>query len=510
MLRKVGLFLLALFLITSIGFPQRRGEPADQGLKLNLGLLGGTAESSAWNAPRVPRPNRQQAAPQQGFLSIATVEAGSPLSRAGLRPGDRIIEAGGEQLNNNPIRVFAQQLLEASNSRLSITYLRGENERETRISCPRQDAGRALDNGIDWLVENQSEDGGWPARLSSMNGRVVVTAVAGLALMATGGHRDSVRRAATFVAEHAGISDRERRRPQSSGNWNQDNWGLSFGGVFLCEYISQHNERAIRSGLTRMVRALEENQESSGGYGHGPGGPNALNYVELEVVSNFAMAALGMADDLRIDVDRDTLDNGLRYIIDCQNPATGSVGYSTRQGQQGMDGAGRTAGALWAFRMCGRTRTEAYNKMVTYFNDRMDDIMEGHASVYTHVLSAGLAARDLGRSAWGEFYDRFEAELVMHAKTDGSFAARPSAETHQMTNNSDASHGTAWCTAVNTLILALNTRHDLETVVSSAGRERRESNEDEEDPEDDDPEDEGDGDSETDRWRRWADAQRRR
>lgn len=506
MLKKFCFFVVTLFLLSTFSYSQQARQEQDSGLKIHLGLLGGKAESSNWTRPRSPN-RRQPQQPQQGYLRLTAVESGSPLSRAGLRVGDYILSADGDLLESNPIRKFAQELLEASGERLEITYRRGDNERDTRISCPRQDADRALDRGIDWLIENQSGDGGWPGRLSGTNGRVVITAVAGLALMADRGHSTEVRNAATFVAENAGVSNqRENRLNRGGGNWNQDNWGLSFGGVFLCEYLSQHNERAIRRGLQRIVEALEENQERSGGYGHGPGGPNALGYVELEVISNFAMATLGMAKDLRIDVDQDKLESGLRYIIDCQNPRTGSVGYSTRAGQQGMDGAGRTAGALWAFRKCGQTRLEAYTKMVEYFNGRMDDVAEGHASVYTHYLSAGLAARDLGRSAWGEFYERFEAELVMHAKSDGSFAPRPSAESHQMNSNSDATHGEAWCTAVNTLLLALNTRHDLETVVSSAGRSSR--NHEDSDGEESDEEDESDDSS--DRWRRWADAHRRR
>ena len=34
-------------------------------------------------------------------------------------------------------------------------------------------------------------------------------------------------------------------------------------------------------------------QESSGGWGHSNSGPNALNYVELEVMSTLALGAIG-------------------------------------------------------------------------------------------------------------------------------------------------------------------------------------------------------------------------
>jgi hypothetical protein len=45
----------------------------------------------------------------------------------------------------------------------------------------------------------------------------------------------------------------------------------------------------VKDRLFEVAKKLEANQEASGGWAHGPGGPNALGYLELEIVGNWSL-----------------------------------------------------------------------------------------------------------------------------------------------------------------------------------------------------------------------------
>ncbi|MCA8937033.1 MAG: hypothetical protein KDB68_12610 [Planctomycetes bacterium] len=317
-----------------------------------------------------------------------------------------------------------------------------------------------VDDALAYLAKQQQSDGGWECHLSGENGRVVMTSLCGMAMLAAGNsaskgtYKSNVKRAAEFVSANVGKESEFGRMGGSGANWNQTNWGLGYGGMFLAEVQNASPVKGVDDKLEWIAETILANMEATGGFAHGPGGPNALNYLELEIVSNYCVAALGGAMANGVDVDAKKVEKALDYIQQCGG-GKGGVGYSTRQGQVGWGDPGRTGGAIMAFGAVGRDDHSYYKSMVGYLQGNLHEIIEGHVSPTMHHLSAAAACYREGSKAWDRYWEAQRHECTMLRNPDGTFTARPTKESAQMGRNNDLDLGTDWNTAHWTIILCL-------------------------------------------------------
>ncbi|MHC4660280.1 MAG: DUF6288 domain-containing protein [Planctomycetota bacterium] len=286
-------------------------------------------------------------------------------------------------------------------------------------------AKKALKKALAYIASKQNDDGHWDCQMSGANGQVVVTSLCGLALMAGGSTLDSgpyalnVFRAVRFVSQNiTKIEDWEKKTQNGTVN-GQQNWRWGLGGMFLAEAYAKSKNPEIKTVLDEVVRLLAESQEPSGGWGHGPGGPNALGYVELEVVSNWALSAMGMAKSLGCKVKSFNFKKGMDYVLRCTNKA-GGVAYSTRPGQRGHGCPGRTGGAMLAFTLC-KNRPSNYSKMAAYLAKTMKQAPSGHASPVMHIMGSGLGAIQTSKEMWDQFAAQLIPVILQHTNPDGSF-----------------------------------------------------------------------------------------
>lgn len=240
-------------------------------------------------------------------LQVRSLVDGGPAEKAGIKTGDRITGVEGQPFAATPGPVVAIVLAcEAAEARgkkeaqVTLTV----NDKEVKVvfaalgkhsaTCPRKckKCERLVRSGVDFLVSKQRSDGCFPTELGGKTGKVVVTSLSGLALMAAAGPESSIARAADFVLARCGVADREDERlggGLGGGNWNQENWELGYGCLFLAEYARRTKRSDVKDRLFEVAKKLEANQEASGGWAHGPGGPNALGYLELEIVGNWSL-----------------------------------------------------------------------------------------------------------------------------------------------------------------------------------------------------------------------------
>jgi len=340
----------------------------------------------------------------------------------------------------------------------------GAHAKTCPAKCKKCEAisGRA----IEFLLSKQAADGSFPTELGGANGKLVMTALAGLALLAHGVGGGSpvdagFTRALDFVIAQIGKEDRMGGLPGGAGgdgggaNWSQVNWQLAYGGMFLAEAAARTKRADALAKLAEVAKTLASNQESTGGWAHGPGGPNGLGYVELEIMSNYALAQLGCAQRLKAPVDKKLLAAGLKYVEECV-ATEGGVAYSTRPGQKGFGEAGRTAGAIVAFAMCGQRQSPAYAKMTDYLRAHMKELGTGHVSPTMHTLSGGLAAWQMGDTDFARFFEEYRPRIMAARGIDGSFTAFPTAETLQLKNNTDRMCGPIWTTASYAILLDIS------------------------------------------------------
>ncbi len=456
-MRLLERLILLLALATPVAAQGRPSAPADW---TPLGGIGASGEV---------------ATTEQGLVfRLGVVADGGPAARAGLAVGDSIVSLGGKKLagKGDPVLRLhgAVEAAETKSGSLAAVVVRKGGAKKEKLTIPVEVLGpyarREADcarlkavrkRAVEFLLAQQSRDGSFPTKLGGDNGLVVVSSLAGLALLGAGGHDDAVAKCRDFVCARAGAESRyDRLRPSDGANWNQSNWQLGYAPFFLTAFAQ---ERAVRAKLTEIAARLAKNQEVSGGYAHGPGGPNALDYLELEIVSNYALAALGLIRDAGIAVDEEKVSSGIAYIVSCTTG--GGVSYSTRRGQFGAGDPGRTAGAWYAMHRNGRGRAKSARQMLKYFSREMPKLPTGHVSPTMHILAGAMASRyGGGTKLWTKFWREYRPYIMSTRLHDGAFGARPTAETRALRSNTDRTLGPVWTTASFVIVLNLAIEKD--------------------------------------------------
>ncbi len=462
-----------LFLVLAGNVAAAQAKPAMPGQGddfFNLGPTGATG------TPLKPKESEALGIPK-GSVGIRVEKAapGSPCAGR-LEAGDIIVAAAGRGFpaKDDPMLCLSRAIEAAEAAKvpvLKLSLLRsgkpaaaavelpalGAHSRTCPASCPKCRA--VIDAGLAYLAKAQESDGSFPCATGGINGKIAVTTIAGLAFMAAdekpaeGRYAAVVKRAIAYVMRNAGTESRLwDGQAQKGANWSQLNWNLGYAPWLLAEAWKATGEEAAKAKVAELARKIVETQEKSGGWAHGPGGPNALDYLELEIVSNFCLASLGFARRIGVEVPQEPIDRGVAYIV-ATGAGDGGVGYSTRAGQQGFGDPGRTAGAIVAFQALGLARHGFFGKMTGYYRRTLPRLIGGHVSPCMHLLSGAIAA-ELGENRTSKaFRDEFRDEIMAARVHDGSFNARPTTETQQLHHNTDRGVGPAWTTAHFTLIL---------------------------------------------------------
>lgn len=441
------------------GMPQGFGQ-AKQDLT-NLSLIGARGEADG------------------AAIQVREVSEGGPAARGGLRVGDELIGVSGRAFQPGQVGPVEQlwagiDAHECARKKgpLLLSVRRGGEESELKLKIPQYGKkGRGIGGkknkrtsamikaGLAFLARTQAGNGAFPTTLGGKTGLVVVTSLGGLAFLSAGTSAkpgSPLGRAIDYVVKHANVKERGGLGfgAGGGGNWNQENWEHAYALMFLSEVARKTHRPDVKAKVAELTSKLFQTQEESGGWAHGPGGPNALGYVELEIVSNYALLGMGAAQQLGVELDEGRLEKALRWIVGTSN-GDGGVGYSHRQGQKGFGDPGRTAGALVAFAALGQSRHPFFAKMANFYRRNLTKLPEGHVSPAMHILAGAMASKLLGKKAFKQFLAAYELHLLGARCFDGSFAATPTQESRSMRNNTDLTVGPRWTTATYVLVLTL-------------------------------------------------------
>jgi hypothetical protein len=412
-------------------------------------------------------------------LQVEILYPDGPAAKAGLRVGDVLTGVSGKRFKDGSLAMLAKALVDAESGRtkgvVKLTLDRaGEKDVVTLdVAVPvagkdaeKPTAGKTRDALIaaaaDWLAKRQESDGGYAETLSGTNGAVVQTCMAGLVWLAAGSDRekgpyaDNLRRAADFVAQRVGGAEpgevESLNAPGGGANWSQVNWGLAHGAIFLGEMQARSPDDGVADALRNCAEALAKNQEASGGWAHGPGGPNALGYVELNIVTGLALSGLGLAQRAGFPAPPQVLKKADLYL-EASSSGDGGVGYSAQPGQVGQGNIGRTAAAWLGAVTLGQRNAPFAKKMEAWVRSHAGEVFGGHASLMQHYLLAGVAAHAQGGETLTRYWAACERDLVLARAPDGSFQPRPFHESLAMGSNSDVAFGEVWTTAAWAVVL---------------------------------------------------------
>ena len=392
----------------------------------NLGLLG----VKAWDA------DQEEPGPRQGGrrsvqadrshgpdvgperLLVKALHPKGPGKAAGLKLGDIIVGANGKKFSKGCLDPLAEAIAAAEAGRkkgrveLLVERDGKQGKKETlEIDCKISRGVKGKTDPFDkkavkeivgaackFLVSRQQGDGGFAQTLGGQNGAIVQTCLAGLAWLASGDtrYKAATQKAAEFVTNKLGADDPMAGALGSSGsNWDQTTWAYAHAALFLGQMSLTTKNRRLLTTLKEIATVLQERQELSGGYAHGPGGKNALGYLELNILGGYVLLALSVLERAGCEIDRKKIDGLIAYLEESGSP-DGGVGYSTSPGQKGMGNIGRTAVAWMGMEGFGLSKHAWCKKMRSYVAKHAHQHLEGHASLMQHIMLGGLGAQALG------------------------------------------------------------------------------------------------------------------
>ena len=197
----------------------------------------------------------------------------------------------------------------------------------------------------EWLAKRQRDNGGFAQTLSGLNGAVCQTALQ--ASPGSPAERPEARSLQGPCPARRRLRDRERRqdhvvRRQGVAHRRRQPQPVDVGAG-----ARRHLPRGAAGPTAPTPRCSASSsawapnwrsaRRTPAGWGHGPGGPNPLGYVELNILSGLALCGMGMAHQLAVDPPEEVLDRAEKYL-EASSSGDGGVGYfgPARPGRPGQ------------------------------------------------------------------------------------------------------------------------------------------------------------------------------
>lgn len=322
----------------------------------------------------------------------------------------------------------------------------------------------AIKGGLEYLARVQQLDGSFADRFTGSS--VGVTALAGLALMAAG-HQPGrgafgrvVSRAVDYVVASGNgptrgfLTSLESQAPHRNQNVHMSAmYSHGFGCLFLSEVAGMFPDRArqdrVKATLEKAIAFAVNAQNIHGGWRYEPKPPLADVSVTVAI-----MMAFRAAKHAGIAVKKKVIDDGVRFIKECQTP-DGGFGYIRRN--EGPSNAqrsafARSAAAIVGLYSAGIYEGEEVEKGLKYVQQFLpgrpysfQEIPPQH--YYYGQYYAALAMWTAGSAYWKPWFPAIRDELLDTTPN----------RTHKGNNGEwlDSFNGSAYATAMSLIILQL-------------------------------------------------------
>ena len=294
---------------------------------------------------------------------------------------------------------------------------RAEEEAPERLAAemitPR--AQRAIDEGLQFLVSRQNDDGSFAT--GNYRGNVAVSALAGMALMSGGStpgrgpHGEPLNRCVAYLLENTQPSG-FINAPGSSSHGPM--YGHGFAALFLAECYGMSSRPDLREKLVKAVKLIVQTQNAEGGWRYQPRRADADISVTICQVM-----ALRAARNAGLFVPKETIDRCIDYVKRSQN-ADGGFRYMLPGGESMFP---RSAAGVVALYSAGIYEGPEITKGLDYlmqFRPGAGGARRGSYYFYGHYYAV-QAMWQAGGERWKQWYPAIRDELIAMQRRDGSW-----------------------------------------------------------------------------------------
>jgi len=266
------------------------------------------------------------------------------------------------------------------------------------------EAERAIDNGLQFLAQQQNPDGSW--------GKHYTEATTSLSLMAfmLKGHFPGKGRYGDGLDKGLGFLIQRAKDGGGYMGVNMYEHGLST--LALSEAWGMTERKDVRDTLKRAVEVILRAQSPTGGWRYNPRPEDAdISVTVMQIV------ALASAREAGIHVPSQTIDKAVKYVQGLQVTSSGGFGYTGPQ----QPGFARSAAGVMALLMCGQRDSRAVLMGLEYLRRLPDGKFTEERFYYYGHYYAIQAMYQAGESYYQEWYPRIRDALLAKQKPDGGW-----------------------------------------------------------------------------------------
>lgn len=292
---------------------------------------------------------------------------------------------------------------------------------------------QAVAKGLAFLAKQQNDDGSFSADRYG-GSHIGVTSICCLAFMANGelpgrgeyGH--VVDKGLDYVLANAQESGLLASANVSHGPM----YGHGFATLFLGEIYGMVQDDDIRDALVKAVRLIIKSQNAEGGWRYHP-----IPFDADLSVTICQINALRSARQAGIDVPKETIDNAIQYVKNCQNPDDGGFRYMIGGGSSAFP---RSAAGVASLYHAGVYKGKAVEDGLAYlqFQIRSGSDTNGH-ELYGHYYCA-QAMFIAGGKHWKDYFPEIRGRLINEQAPNGAW---------------DSGHGDDYATGMSLIILQM-------------------------------------------------------
>lgn len=276
-------------------------------------------------------------------------------------------------------------------------------------------AQRAIDHGLEFLAQQQHDDGSFGSGGYARD--VAVCALAGMSFMSGGSspgrgpYGREVSRCVDFILENT--QDSGFINVPGSGS-HGPMYGHGFATLFLAETYGMARRADVREKLSKAVNLIVNTQNPDGGWRYQP----VRRDADISVTICQVMA-LRAARNAGLYVPHKTIDDCITYVKRSQN-ADGGFMYMIQGGQSAFP---RSAAGVVALYSAGIYEGPEIDKGLRYVMESLPrgGIFNRESHYFYGHYYAVQAMWHAGGAWWRNWYPAIRDELIARQRDDGSW-----------------------------------------------------------------------------------------
>lgn len=306
---------------------------------------------------------------------------------------------------------------------LTCLFLIGVSAEEvpTRPSMITPEAEKAIENGLKYLVKSQSRDGSWRTNGNTGSYPCAMTALAGLALLASGNtplegpYAVNVQKATEYILSCAGDSGLIAKMSEEQRSMYGHGFSMLFLGQVYGMGVDENTQRRIKRVLVQAIQLTGKSQSGNGGWIYEPNSNSDEGSVTVTQIQG-----LRSCKNAGIKVPKEIITRACEYIAKCAN-SDGGIAYSLNS--RGESRPAITAAAVATLYNAGEYDNPIAIKSLEYLKKNVDMISnrmgDGHG--FYEMLYLAQAMYLSSEENWKSYFPNTMNKLIKIQGNDGSW-----------------------------------------------------------------------------------------